>query len=248
LCKNIKNNFENIKNNLFVVKMGNKNSICNRIEKEREYFRKQFQPIDNSTFSKSFKYFINGEEVDIKTLIERDDEKNSITVYYDERILIQSEGIKNIVWKKDNYYQFNNQFVFHENKLHKFVHSENQTEKYETILYKNFLLEYIEKFNTYILIFSNDECCGIFVELGGNFYISFGNKIYVFRRNILIIIVEDEQKIKNYFIGFEDICRIVKIKVPKFWYENYVITYKKLRETNKNIFEKNLFKMILDFI
>jgi hypothetical protein len=62
---------------------------------------------------------------------------------------------------------------------------------------------------------------------------------------------ENKNTLQNTFIGFEDIIRLSNInngKIPFFWTQNYLPSYKKLKENSGELFERNVFKTIIDYI
>jgi hypothetical protein len=79
-----------------------------------------------------------------------------------------------------------------------------------------------------------------------NFYC--GDNIYNFQEMHVTMTRNNDNKIKNTFISFEDICRINRVPIPFFWKLNYLQAYKKLRETKEELFERNVFKTIIGYI
>jgi hypothetical protein len=66
----------------------------------------------------------------------------------------------------------------------------------------------------------------------------------------LMSIEKCDNQIQNTFIGFEDAFRNIlqKNNIPLFWKLNYLPAYKKLKQTKKELFEKNVFKSIIEYI
>jgi hypothetical protein len=80
------------------------------------------------------------------------------------------------------------------------------------------------------------------------------NKNIIHHKNISYIISNSEiidikeNKVSQNYISFEDICRIVNIKIPCSYKESYIPSYKKLLETKSKILETKLIKQIIDYL
>ena len=164
-------------------------------------------------------------------------------------------------------------FSFFKNKL--FCYG-NRFMNYSMIFYNSFLIKryqpysiilgtfnFVNDFDRFVLIMNKGGCV-IFKTIKDNLYeIHYGDKIYTitnnkelryikkdkkYERNHLELksITKDNQHIRNYFISFEDTCRIVGAKIPFFWTKNYFHVYKQMYK-NK-LFDTNVFKIIIEYV